>query len=115
MTAISGYTQGAICTFGTGWAAKVYPVAESIIGTDGVTVDCTLWLPVSRSYAPQSTYIDVAFGRRRRVYRPTADATDGATRAVALDFDYSGGVLTVCDADGLSAKTENSVSVGVIA
>lgn len=114
MTAISGYTQGAICPFGTGWAAKVYPVAESIIGTDGVTVDCTLWLPVSQSYAPQSTYIDVAFGRRRRVYCPTADAQEGATRAVALDFDYSG-VLTVSSVDGLSTRTENTKTVGVIA
>lgn len=114
MTVIMGYTRGAICTFGNGWAGKVYPVTEDVIDPDGLTVRCRLWLPIGQSYAPQSTYIDVGFQRRRRVYLPAADAQEGTARSVALELDCETGVVTVSSVDGVTLSTAGTDNVGVI-
>ena len=111
MTILKGYTQGAICTFATGWATKVYPVEEDVTDTDGLTVRCCLWLPVGKSYAPQSDSIDVAFQRRRRVYLPAADAQEGTPRPVALELDCESGVLALLAVDSFTAQND---STGVI-
>lgn len=115
MSTTLGYTQGSIVTFGHRYENAVYPVAVEIVGTDGSAVHCTQWLPLGKSFAPQSVYMDVAFGRRRRVYRPAADAQDGTPRPVALELDYASGVLTVTSVDGVSVRSEGGDYLGVIA
>lgn len=115
MSTYNGYTQGAILTFGHHYENAVYPVTVDILGTDGDTVSCRHWLPVGTSFAPQSVYMDVVFGRRRRIYRPAADALDGTPRAVALDFDYATRTLALTSVRSVTARTENGRTVGVIA
>lgn len=114
MSVVSGYTQGAICTFARNWASKVYSVTEDITDPDGLTVRCRVWLPIGREYDPQNYYVDVAFQRRRRVYMPAPDAQEGSPRDVALELDYESGVLAINNADAVTTVTENSKTVAVI-